>query len=133
MSAGQIATVVLATLTAFGLPGVLIWFLRDRRRGNAEATLAEDTVPAEVAIKGVAALEAHLVLVEKAFDAERASKDRQLADQQHQIEQLRADLEHRNAVILELRGEIADLQQRLTAVSDRLTELTDTTIPDASS
>lgn len=127
MSVAQIATIVLATLTAFGLPGVVIWFLRDRRRGQAEATVAEETVSADVEIKGIAALEAHLVLVEKAFNAERASKDRQLADQQRQIEQLAADLEHRNAVILELRGEIADLQQRLTAVSDRLTELTDTT------
>lgn len=131
MTAGDVVRDVLAVTAALGLPGVLIWFVRDRRKTRAEADVAQGTADSEIAIKGVAALEAHLVLVERAFESERASKDRQLADQQAQISQLRADLDHKDAVIAELKSEIEELQQRLTSVRDRLTELTDTTPEEA--
>lgn len=121
-----------AALVGLGVPGLLVYFVQDRKKSQAAGLIAERTIDAAVVVQDVGAQEARLVYAVKAFDAERESLHRQLADRDTEIDRQRTELTHRDEqlahrdqVIAELRAEIEALQERLTAVRDRLSELTD--------
>jgi chromosome segregation ATPase len=121
---GDVVDVGLRVAFALGIPGAVIWFIRDRRKSRASDEVAERTIGADVRIRDVGALEAHIAYVERAFEVERESKDRRIADQDHQIRALqqgRADDAER---IADLRAEVQELKdqvQMLTALTRRLT------------
>lgn len=124
MNFGDVVDVGLRVAFALGIPGAVIWFIRDRRKSRASDEVAERTIGADVRIRDVGALEAHIAYVERAFEVERESKDRRIADQDHQIRALqqgRADDAER---IADLRAEVQELKdqvQMLTALTRRLT------------
>jgi hypothetical protein len=79
---------------ALGIPAAITWFLVDRRRTKAAATVDERSITSNVAKNDASAFEAYVLAVEKAIGAERSSKDRQIAN----MESLLADAETRHAV-----------------------------------
>lgn len=130
MSAGEFFDLALRIAFALGIPGVVIWYLRDRRKSRASDEVAERTVSADVRIRDVGSLEAHIAYVERAFEVERESKDRRIADQDQQIAALSGevrrltDKDRDNAErIGALRDEVAALKEQVTRlISSRLTE-----------
>jgi hypothetical protein len=78
---------------ALGIPAAVTWFLVDRRRTRAAATVEERSITASVAKNDAGAFEAYVLAVEKAIAAERGSKDRQIANLEREL----ADAEARHA------------------------------------
>lgn len=117
----------LRVLFALGVPGAVIWYVRDRRKSRAESEVAERTVGADVRIRDVASLEAHITFVERAFGVERESKDRQITDLGLQVQQLRSVVHDRDEQIGMLRDEVAELKTQvslLTSLTQKLTHPT---------
>lgn len=109
---------------ALGVPGAVIWYVRDRRKSRAESEVAERTVGADVRIRDVASLEAHITFVERAFGVERESKDRQIGNLETQVQQLTAKVHDRDEQIAVLRDEVGELKMQvslLTALTQRFT------------
>ena len=106
---------------AIGLPAAVTWFFVDRRRTKAAATVDERSITANVAKNDASAFEAYVLAVEKAIGAERASKDRQIVNMEHEL----ADLATRHALRMqELVADslakdllIADLQSRIATLT----------------
>lgn len=122
-----------AVIVSTAGPGLVVYFVKDRRRELAATTVAERTIEPDVEMKETGAAEARLVYVQREMDLERQFHQQQLTDRDAVIQRQRSEItyrdqviEHRDQIIAELRGEIEELQRRLTAVRDRLTELTDT-------
>jgi cell division protein FtsB len=65
----------------------------------------------------VGALEAHIAYVERAFEVERESKDRQIKDQHRQIKALQEQVQ-------ELKAQVALLTHRLAAKAEEPGEMT---------
>ena len=123
MSFGEVADVVLRWLFALGVPGVGVWYFKERRKSRAADEVAERTVPAEVRIKDADALTAHITAIERAFEVERESKDRQIAEQSREIADLKAGRRDDAERIAALRAEVQELKdqvQLLTALTQRL-------------
>lgn len=120
--------VILAViLAALGLGS---WYVKDRRKSRAETAVAERTVQAQVATHDVGALQATVAYVQEAFRVERESKDRQINDLSHEVQELTHEVEtlRRRTQddaerIAALRGEIQELREQvslLTALTQRL-------------
>lgn len=123
MNFGEVVDQALRVLFALGVPGAAVWFVRDRRKTRASDEVAEATVGAEIRVKDVGALEAHIAYVERAFEVERESKDRQIKDQDRQIKLLQAGRRDDAERISQLRAEVQELKdqvQMLTALTKRL-------------
>lgn len=103
--------------------GIALWWLRERRKDRAASEVAERTVGADVAVKDVGAAEARLVFAERAFDSERASYDRRIAELETENARLRTDVEHRDEVITRLRAQAAELEERLGQMTRQLTAM----------
>jgi septal ring factor EnvC (AmiA/AmiB activator) len=103
--------------------GFLTWWLRDRKKDRAAASVAEQTVPADVAVRETGAAEARLVYVQREMDAERQFHRSQLADRDAEIERQRKELSYRDRLIRELRDKVADLETQLEAVTQQLTSV----------
>jgi hypothetical protein len=120
----DVVDIGLRILFALGVPGAVIWFIRDRRKSRAESEVAERTVGADVRIRDVASLEAHITFVERAFGVERESKDRQIGSLDEQVRQLRAVVHDRDEQIAGLRDEVAELKMQvslLKALTEKFT------------
>lgn len=109
MSFGDVVDLGLRILFALGVPGAVVWYVRDRRKDRAASEVAEQTVPAEVRIKDADALNAHITAVERAFEVERESKDRQIRDQARQIKDLQDE-------VRQLKQRVAELTEALLRV-----------------
>jgi uncharacterized protein HemX len=121
---------VSAILVALGLPGLLVYFVQDRRKNLAAAAVAERTVDSEVELKETGAEEARLVYVQREMDLERQFHREQLADRDKEIDRQRAELARRDdriASLLQqvahLEGQLAEVTRQLTSVRNQLNEL----------
>lgn len=110
-----------------GLPGIITYFLVQRRRAKADATVAERTVNSTVVKADVGALEAHMLAVEAAFTMERASKDRQIAALRAEVQEVQTACDEKVAgLTAELRrkdGIIRDLTEQVSTLTERLGRL----------
>lgn len=124
MNVGEWFDVALRWLAAVSVPGGGIWwYLRERRKSRAADEVAEGTVPAEIRIKDADALNAHIAAVERAFEVERESKDRQIASLTNEVQRLTDGRRDDAERIAALRDEVADLKQQVTLlISSRLTD-----------
>lgn len=118
------------------LGGIVLWWLRDRRKDRAAAEVAERTVDADVTLKDLGAEDARLVYLAKTWDTERAGLQRAIGDRDGVIEWQRAELERRDAMVAhrdmvieslrrqldEMEGRIADLSRQLVAARHQLDE-----------
>lgn len=141
MSGQLLVPVITAIAGGLGLPGLLLFAIKEWRKNRAAAEVAERTVGADVAIKDTAADDARLLHAIAAFDAERASLHRQLEDRDREINRQRDEityrdrlLEHRDELIAQLRERVEDLLSRLGeatrelhGVQLQLTQLADET------
>ena len=122
---GDVVDAILRIAGALGLPALLLWALKERRKTRAEGAVAERTVGAVVQKTDAGALEAHVLAIERAFSVERASKDRRIAELEERLDEVRqdcaeqiADVERRkDALIGELRDQVATLTARLNALT----------------
>jgi hypothetical protein len=109
---------------ALGIPAAVTWFLVDRRRTKAAATVEERSITANVAKNDAGAFEAYVLAVEKAIGAERGSKDRQItnlereladAEARHarRVQELVADSVAKDMLAADLRSQVATLTGKL--------------------
>jgi hypothetical protein len=130
VSVGEFLDVAIRWAFGAAIPGAGIWYFKERRKSRAADEVAERTVPAEIRIKDSDALNAHIAAVERAFEVERESKDRRIAEQDQQITELKAevrcltDKDRDNAErIAALRDELRALNEQVRLLmSARLTE-----------
>lgn len=114
---------VLGFLALLVSSGLLARYLFERKRDKAAEAVAERTVDAQVDLTSISAVEAHVALVERAFESERTSKDRVIAD----LEKRLAEADLREAKLTEkvtrLQTQVEELQQKLTEVQRELADL----------
>lgn len=116
----EVLDVVLRVAGAVGVPGIVIYFLRERRKAKADAVVAERTVGSQVSKADSGALEAHVLAVESAFRAERESKDRVIAGLRAEM----AEVERRcNERLAEKDGIIADLRTQVGTLTETVERL----------
>jgi hypothetical protein len=121
---GMDATLVgsLAGLAA-ALVGLVIWFLRDRRKSKAETEVAEATIRASVEKRDFDAHDARLVYVLRQVDAERAFHSQQVADRDAEIARQRSELDRRDELVAHLRAQIESLEERLTEAVEQMSHV----------
>lgn len=130
MTTGEKVAILLGVANAVGLPALLIWYVRQRRKDHAEANVAEGTVKAKIDLSNTSAAESHVALLEKAFTAERASFDRRidvlLAEKQAAVAeaaQYKAELAAAQIKLQELQSQITELSSQLQEALDRIADL----------
>jgi septal ring factor EnvC (AmiA/AmiB activator) len=100
--------------------GIALWWLRDRRKDRAASDVAEQTVADDVTVSNVGSAEARLVFAQRAFDAERLSYERRIAEGEAERAQLRTDVGHRDEVIARLRAQAEEMAQRLAEMTRQM-------------
>lgn len=109
---------------ALGIPAAVTWFVVDRRRTRAAATVEERSITANVAKNDAGAFEAYVLAVEKAIAAERGSKDRQIANLEREladsearharrVQELVADSVAKDMLAADLRSQVATLTREV--------------------
>jgi hypothetical protein len=125
---GEAFDTALRLAGAIGLPALLLWYLRDRKKTNAVGQVAERTVDAAVTKEDAGALEAHVLAVERAFEIERSSKDRTIVVLTTKVEEIERscservqglvdDLAQKDGLIASLRQELATVTESLAGVT----------------
>lgn len=116
----KVAGSTIGAVGAVGLPSLLLYAVKERRKNRVSDEVAERTVSADVTIKDTAADDARLLHAIAAFDAERASLQRQRDEAYAEISRQRDEiayrdrlLEHRDELIGQLRERVEDLLARL--------------------
>lgn len=89
-----------------GLGGLLLYYVRDRRKQRLADELAEQTLGPTVVKAGAEGFQAQLLAVEAAMESERRSKDNVVKD-------LEARIASRDAEIAMLRDQVATLTQQV--------------------
>jgi len=112
-----------AIVVAAGGPGLLLYFVQDRRKNRAASTVAERTVEPEVGLKETGAAEARLVYIQREMDAERQFHRNQIDDRDAEILRQRAELDHRDTLIAELRAEAVELRDQLAHAGSQIASL----------
>lgn len=92
---------------ALGLPGIWLWYVRDRRRSKASSRVAEGTVGADIAKGEIGAFDVHVAYIERAFAAERQSMQRQISGLTNEVNDLRGQVQGQREEIEALRGQLS--------------------------
>lgn len=111
---------ILVVGQAVGLPALILFYIRDRKKTQAEAALAEGTVKSQIDLSSISAVEAHVGLIQKAFDAERESKDRVIADLEEKLHTAQEEVERQKAKLESMSVELYRLRQKVDTLSDEL-------------
>jgi septal ring factor EnvC (AmiA/AmiB activator) len=131
-------TVVTTLLgTGGGIGGLALWYVKDRRKSQAESAVAVRTVESSVDLRDQDAHDARLLYVQRQVDMERAFHQQQLADRDAEIIRQREELTRRDERIASLRDQVsqlekqlADVHQQLDSVRAQLSDLADHVDPD---
>lgn len=130
----EVFDVVLRLLAVFGLPAVLMFWLKDRRRVAIANGVSEQRMPYELRATAATTLDVEIVALQKAFDASQAARNDTIAYLKAEVVDARlreAEKDARNdllqatvtqlqARVVELQATIADLQINLNNVSVEL-------------
>lgn len=119
---GQAIVEILQNLAGpLGLGGVIIYYLRDRRKQRLADDLAERTLGPSVAIKGAEGFQAQLLAIERGFAVERDLKDRAIAALEEEVR----DVERRCEVkVNEKETEIQVLRDKVELLTRQVQILT---------
>lgn len=112
--------IVVSALFSGGTVAAVLGYLRDRRRAHTDGWVAEETKELKVDAAKLADLEKRFDLAVKAFDAERASKDRIIGGLQADNADLHRQLEEKDAELAELRERIDRMQQELAQMAEHI-------------
>lgn len=124
MSPGELFDWTLRALGAATAPGAgLWWYVRERRKSRAADEVAEQTVPAEIALRSITADDARLAYVDRAMEAERSSYRNAISERDREIDRQRAELAHRDELIATLRVEAENLRDRLAEATRQLSSV----------
>ncbi|WP_030526596.1 hypothetical protein [Phycicoccus jejuensis] len=117
---------------AVGLPGVAIYYVRDRRQKNAEARRAEaaadldeQTTPDRAKTSSIATIEAEMVAMQRAFETSRAADAQTIARLEGSLEAERKASDAKDRRIGDLESKVAELKTRLAELSDELAHVSD--------
>lgn len=132
MSLSEAADWFVRTVVALGLPGVAIYYVRDRRKGIAEARrneasadVDERTVKDKVRTSSIASLEAEVAAMQRSFEAGRAADADTIAHLRAEIREERESSALKDKRIRELESKVQILQARVSEVSDELARVSD--------
>lgn len=114
------AVITAAPWTVVG--GLLLWFLRDRRRQRAADEVAERTVDADVEVKEIGADDARLLHLTKVWDTQKAGYEDALRQRDALIAWQREQMEARDQLIAARDQIIGVLRQRLDEAESRLVD-----------
>lgn len=124
--------VVLKFLTLVGLPSVIGWLLRERRRqratdrqAEAAADISEAEVPLRVRSSSVVTLESEIAALSKTFQDDRALKEQTIQWLREQLEAERMTSAAKDRRIRELEEKVQQLQARVAEVSEELARVSD--------
>lgn len=132
---GDAVDIVLRIAGGLGLPALVLWFFSQRKRTNAEGSVAERTVAANVTKADASALETHVLAIERAMDVERRQKDRNIRALEEEVRQVEkrcdervtemeqrhaAEMREKDTTIGKLRAEVATLTAAVQELRSRL-------------
>lgn len=110
-----------------GLPAVLMYLIKERRKNNADARRAETDadyaeaeLPNRIRSSSAVSLEAELAALQRAFDVERNSTARTVEHLSEQLEAERAQSAAKDQRIRELEEKVLLLQGRVEDLTDEL-------------
>lgn len=105
---------------AIGLPAIIIYFLKERRKNKAESAVAERTVDSSVAKIDLTAIEAQLVTLRSALDMERDSKDRLIKDLRGQLDEAQTTIATLKSELARVSGKLHEVTAAFEAMQERL-------------
>jgi chromosome segregation ATPase len=121
---------VLSVLGAIGLPGIIIFWIRDHRRYRNLSFKEEQQTPYEVRTTAAGTLDAEVVALQKSFNTDRGVKDRTISDlilslseRDSQIAEKDKKIQEQNVKIEELQARVSELQRKVNELQDALSEL----------
>jgi septal ring factor EnvC (AmiA/AmiB activator) len=120
----EVARLIGPWLLGPGVLGIVLWYLRDRKKDKAASTVAEGTVEADVRLKALSADQALVAYMEMAFASERAAKDRTIAEQNGQIQRQEQEIEDLRSDVQAQKAMIRRLNQKCDNLAAELTRLT---------
>jgi septal ring factor EnvC (AmiA/AmiB activator) len=103
--------------------GLIRWYVRDRRKSEAEAELIEHTLDSDADLHDTGARDARLVYVQRQVDMERAFHVQQIADRDAEILRQRTELAHRDQQITSLLRQVRELERQLGEMTRQLTSV----------
>jgi chromosome segregation ATPase len=120
-----------------GIIGLIVFFLKDYRQAKADAALAERTIGSRTDAVSTSASEARFALIQKAWDGERESLNRQLEDlrarlnakdvdiaaQDRRIQMQETHIAEQAAEIAELRDQLQQIQAQARALQRQVNAL----------
>lgn len=126
---------VVRTLVAFGVPGLIIYFVRDRRQKNAEdriveahASVAEHDVLAHSRNTSVVSIESEIAAMQRTFEDDRKIKQATIDWLTMQLQAERNEAarreERHQEEISQLEDKVRTLQKALGSVSTQLETVT---------
>lgn len=120
----EIADWVARVLALVGLPGVVTWFLYDRRRvhnedkqGELAVDEAEATLPNRVRSSSVVTLEAEIMALSNSFDTDRRIKDETIQYLRDELGVARAEIAERDRLIDSLQEQLNDLKRKVSMLT----------------
>lgn len=120
--AAQWGATLLMTLVGSGAA----WgYLRDRKVAKARGTVAASTVEIQVEGHRVQNLEQRFAFAQKAWDEERESFERRIAQLERELEEEREDAAEKQRHILALEERVRAMQSELGNLTDELASLRD--------
>ena len=109
-------TIVLSLFGALGVPGLAIYYVRDKRQSRAAAEVAERTTNAKVDLENTTALDARMVSMARTYLDEQETLRRHMSD-------LRAELAEARAEITHLERESAAQKEQIVALRAEVSKL----------
>jgi chromosome segregation ATPase len=116
---------VLRALLVLGLPTIIIFWFKDRRRIKNDAKKQEQQLPLEVRATAATTMDAEVLALTKAFQTARDTLDRTIADQARMIAAQAAELEAKYLEIEGLRKRVRELQDKLELMRRQMDALQD--------
>jgi chromosome segregation ATPase len=113
MSLSDTLDTVVRIAAAIGLPAIVIFWVRDRRKSRAESDRAEQEVPFQVRATAATTLDAEVAALHKAFEIRVKSYESTIESQARQLVDVRAENEAKDVKIDALKGQVYTLQDKL--------------------
>jgi uncharacterized protein YlxW (UPF0749 family) len=132
MTAGDVFDWIAKISVILGLPGVIGYLIKERRKNNAEARRAETDaeyaeaeLPNRLRSSSVITIEAELAALQRTFQDDRNAKERTIEWLSEQLEAERAASAAKDARIRDLEAKVTQLQSRVAQLSEELAQVSE--------